>query len=107
MRPLLLILLALLAGCSARPTPAAVPVPPTPVVEIEPRAGSLLRQIAAQQKLAEPWWVRLSVRWDPAAQIAVDLDRTPPGPGDVTAEANGLKVVFARELLTYLRGCRI
>jgi Fe-S cluster assembly iron-binding protein IscA len=97
----------LLAGCSDKPTPVMVPVTPRPVVEILPGAAAVLRTVAADSKLADPWWVRLSVSWHSDPFIHVDLDRKPPGPDDYTTEANGLKVVFARELLTYLRGCRV
>jgi len=104
-RPLTAVLL--LAGCSPPPAPVAVPVSPKPVVEISPRAERLLRQIAVQQKVAEPWWVRLSVTWHPDPFIEVHLDRKPPGPDDFETEASGLKVVMARDLLTYLRGSRV
>lgn len=100
-------LVLFLAGCSPPPAPVAVPVTPKPVVEIAPRAEQLLRQIAVDQKVAEPWWVRLSVTWHPDPFIEVHLDRKPPGPGDYETEARGLKVVMARDLLTYLRGSRV
>jgi Fe-S cluster assembly iron-binding protein IscA len=103
----LLIVPALLAGCSPPSAPVAVPATPKPVVEISPRAERVLRQIAVDQKLAEPWWVRLSVAWHPDPYIEVHLDRKPPGPDDYETEASGLKVVLPRELLTYLRGSRV
>jgi Fe-S cluster assembly iron-binding protein IscA len=101
------IILVLLAGCSPPPAPVAVPVTPKPVVEISPRAEQILRQIAVDQKVAEPWWVRLSVTWHPDPYIEVHLDRKPPGPDDYETKASGLKVVMARDLLTYLRGSRV
>jgi Fe-S cluster assembly iron-binding protein IscA len=103
----IVIALTLLSGCSDRPVPVAVPVTRKPVVEISPRAEKVLRQIAVDQKLADPWWVRLSVTWRPEPFIEVHLDRKPPGPDDYTTAANGLKVVLARELMTYLRGSRV
>jgi Fe-S cluster assembly iron-binding protein IscA len=96
-----------LAGCSDKPAPVIVPVTPRPVVEVSPEAAKLLRNIAIQSKLADPWWVRLSVSWHPDPFIHVDLDRKLPGPDDYTTEATSLKVVFARELMAYLRGSRI
>ena len=99
--------LALLAGCSDKPPPAPLAVTPRQVVEVSPRAERLLRQIAAEQKVADPWWVRLSVSWRPDPFIEVHLDRKPPGPDDFAVEAGGLNVVMARELLTYLRGSRV
>jgi Fe-S cluster assembly iron-binding protein IscA len=57
--------------------------------------------------VADPWWVRLSVSWRPDPFIEVHLDRKPPGPDDYAVEADGLNVVMARELLTYLRGSRV
>ena len=107
MRLFLAALPLFLAGCSPPPPPTAVPVTPKPVVEFSPRAERLLRQIAAEQKVADPWWVRLSVTWHPDPFIEVHLDRKPPGPDDYETEASGLKVVMARELLTYLRGSRV
>jgi hypothetical protein len=103
----LVIAAVLLAGCSDRPTPVIVPVTPRPVVEVSPAAAKLLRRLAVESKLADPWWVRLSVSWHPDPFILVDLDRKTPGPDDYATEADGLKFVFARDLLTYLRGCRI
>jgi Fe-S cluster assembly iron-binding protein IscA len=103
----LTVALALLAGCSEKPPPAPVPVTPKPVVDVSPRAERFLRQIAIDQKVADPWWVRLSVSWRPDPFIEVHLDRTPPGPDDITVEAGVLKVVMARDLLTYLRGSRV
>lgn len=102
-----LFVVSLIPGCSQPPPPQAVPVTPKPVVEVSPRAERLFRQIAAEQKLAEPWWVRLSLRWTPDPFIEVHLDRRPPGVGDYATDAGTLKVVMARELLTYLRGSRI
>jgi Fe-S cluster assembly iron-binding protein IscA len=67
----------------------------------------MLRQIAAEQKLPDPWWVRLGVRWDPDPIIELHIDRKPPGSDDFTTEAGGLNVVLARDLLTYLRGSRV
>jgi Fe-S cluster assembly iron-binding protein IscA len=102
------IVLAALAGCSDPPPPPAVSVAPKPAVEVSPAAERVLRQIAAEQKLADPWYVRLSVSWRAEPQIEVHLDRTPAGPDDVVTEApGGLKCVLARELLPYLRGCRV
>ena len=89
MRLLAAIVVAAVAGCSSEPPPRAVPVPPKPVVEVSPAAEQVLRQIAAEQKLAEPWYVRLSVAWRAEPQIEVHLDRTPPGPDDFVTEANG------------------
>jgi Fe-S cluster assembly iron-binding protein IscA len=107
MRRLFAIAVLVLAGCSPPPAPVAVPVTPKPVVEISPRAEKVLRQIAVDQKVAEPWWVRLSVTWHPDPFIEVHLDRKPPGPDDYETAASGLKVVLARNLLTYLRGSRV
>jgi Fe-S cluster assembly iron-binding protein IscA len=107
MRRLVPIAALLLAGCSDPSPPVAVPVTPKPVVEFSPRAERLLRQIAVEQKVADPWWVRISVSWRPDPFIEVHLDRKPPGPDDYETEASGLKVVMARELLTYLRGSRV
>ena len=107
MRRLFATAILVLAGCSPPPTPVVVPVTPKPVVEISPRAEQVLRQIAVDQKVAEPWWVRLSVTWHPDPFIEVHLDRKPPDPNDYETEANGLKVVTARALLTYLRGSRV
>jgi Fe-S cluster assembly iron-binding protein IscA len=109
MRPsLLAIVVVTLGGCSSEPPPTAVSVAPKPVVEVSPAAERVLRQIAAEQKLAEPWYVRLSVVWPAEPQIEVHLDRTPPGADDFVTEANtGLRCVIAREFLTYLRGCRV
>ena len=97
----------LLAGCSQPPPPQAIPVAPKPVVELSPRAERMLRQIAAEQKVPEPWWVRLSVKWTPDPVIEIHIDRKAPGPDDYTTEASGLTVVLARDLLTYLRGSRV
>jgi Fe-S cluster assembly iron-binding protein IscA len=107
MRRLFAIAVLVLAGCSPPPAPVAVPVTPKPVVEISPRAEKVLRQIAVDQKVAEPWWVRLSVTWHPDPFIEVHLDRKPLGPDDYETAASGLKVVLARSLLTYLRGSRV
>jgi Fe-S cluster assembly iron-binding protein IscA len=107
MRRLFAMAVLALAGCSPPPAPVAVPVTPKPVVEISPRAEKVLRQIAVDQKVAEPWWVRLSVTWHPDPFIEVHLDRKPPGPDDFETAASGLKVVLARNLLTYLRGSRV
>jgi Fe-S cluster assembly iron-binding protein IscA len=109
MRLLPVILLAALAGCSpSPPPPAPAPVAPKPVAEVSPAAERVLRQLAADQKLAEPWYVRVALVWRGEPQIEVQLDRTPPGPDDVVTEAgNGLRCVIAREHLTYLRGCRV
>src|SRR5262245_19726163 len=108
MRRLLIIAgVGLLAGCSDQSPPVAVPATPRLVVEISPRAEQVLRQIAAEQNVADPWWVRLSLTWRPDPVIEVHLDRTLPGPDDYTFDANGLRVVVARELLTYLRGSRV
>jgi Fe-S cluster assembly iron-binding protein IscA len=99
--------LVLLAGCTQPPPPQAVPVTSKPVIELSPNAESMLRQIAADQKVAEPWWVRLGLRWTPDPVIELHIDRQPPGPDDFTTEASGMNVVLPRELLTYLRGSRI
>jgi Fe-S cluster assembly iron-binding protein IscA len=107
MRRLFAIAVLVLAGCSPPPSPVVVSVTPKPVIEISPRAEKVLRQIAVDQKVAEPWWVRLSVTWHPDPFIEVHLDRKPPGPDDYETAASGLKVVMARNLLTYLRGSRI
>ena len=75
---------------------------------MSPAAERVLRQIAAEQKLAEPWYVRVTIAWRAEPQIEVQLDRTPAGPDDFVTEAGtGLRCVMAREHLTYLRGCRI
>ena len=99
--------LILLAGCSQPPPPQVVPVTPKPVIELSPRAERMLRQIAADQKLPEPWWVRLGLKWTPDPVIEIHIDRKPPGPDDFTTEAGGLNVAFPRELLPYLRGSRV
>ncbi|HEX3149959.1 MAG TPA: hypothetical protein VHR66_17915 [Gemmataceae bacterium] len=106
MRCLLLIPL-LLTGCADKPTPVAHSVPAKPAVEIAPMAERVLRQIAAEQKLAEPWYVRLSIAWQAEPTIEVHLDRTPPGTDDFTCQAGELNCVMSRDLLPYLRGCRI
>lgn len=98
----------LVAGCSPDPPPPAVPVAPKPAVEVSPAAERVLRQIAAEQKLADPWYIRLSVSWQAEPQIEVHLDRTPTGPDDFVTETNtGLRCVMARELLPFLHGCRV
>jgi Fe-S cluster assembly iron-binding protein IscA len=108
MRPCLLVLLLLVVGCSPDPPPAAAPAATKPIVEVTPAAERVLREIAAEQKLADPWYVRLSVTWQTEPQIEVHLDRTPPGPDDfVTEAADGLQCVMARDLLPYLRGSRV
>src|SRR4051812_45509101 len=79
MRVLLLILPLALAGCSDKPTPVAFPVAPKSPVEVSPMAERVLRQIAAEQKLEEPWYVRLSIAWKVEPEIEVHLDHSPPG----------------------------
>jgi Fe-S cluster assembly iron-binding protein IscA len=101
------LVLLMLTACSDKPTPVAFSVPPKPVVEVSPMAERVLRQIAAEQKIEEPWFVRLSIVWKAEPEIEVTLDHTVPKPDDFTCSAGGLQVVLARELLPYLRGSRI
>src|SRR3954468_7210458 len=97
------LLLAALAGCSPKPaaSPATVPAPPRPVVEVTPVARQLLTQVAADQKFGPDWWVRLSVVWRPAARIEVTVEKDPPGPADEVHEADGVRVVTARDQAAY------
>jgi hypothetical protein len=67
----------------------------------------VLRQIAVDQKLGPDWWVRMEVVWKPDAQIEVNLERKPPGPGDFSVEADGLRCVIRSDQKVYLKGARV
>jgi Fe-S cluster assembly iron-binding protein IscA len=104
-------LLAALAGCSPKPAAipatAPAPTPARPVVEVTSAARELLTKVAADQKFGPDWSVRLTVVWKPDAQIEVTVEKDPSGPADEVHEADGVRVVMARDQAAYLKGALI